>query len=345
MLSDPQCFGLLALGVRPRVFLVAHALLVVSAFAPRASAATGTAAEASRPSVSLSWSGADMQDGCLGAAALVRGVESYLGRRVFSPSPTDIVVRVRITSESTRQRALVEVFDARANEVLGERELEARGASCSALDEPLELAVALMVDGDPISRAAPPDERKSPAPAKEASPANERLAWLIEGQALAQAFLLPKPSPGLELSLSASISERLRARVEAGGFLPAEAEVRSPASADVWLGYAALGPCIGFPIDRRFSVHACAGPVVAYASVNHEGLEGGEGGAVSFFGASLGLHAETRLGGPVYAKASFRSQYFPAPPRFVYRIEDSRADLYDFKHFGAVAGLGLAVRF
>jgi hypothetical protein len=345
MLSDPQCSGLLAVGVRPRILLVAQALLVVSGFAPRVQAATGAAGESRAPKVSLSWSGADTEDGCLGAAALARGVESYLGRRVFSPPPTDIVVRVRVTSESTRQRALVEVFDARANEVLGERELEARGGSCAALDEPLELAVALMVDGDPISRAAPAAERKLPAPADEASPAEERLAWLIEGHALAQAFLLPKPSAGLELSLSALISERLRARVEVGGFLPAEAEVRAPASADVWLAYAALGPCAGFPIDRRFSLHACAGPVVAYASVNHEGLEGGEGGAVSFFGASLGLHAETRLGGPVYAKASFRSHYFPAPPRFVYRIEASRADLYDFKHFGAVAGLGLAVKF
>jgi hypothetical protein len=345
MLSDPPCFGLLALRPPPRVRPVASWLLAVCALATSAQAATGPEGAARGRSVSLSWSGADTQDGCLGAAALARGVESYLGRRVFSAPPTDIVVRVRVTSESTRQRALVEVFDTRANEVLGERELEARGASCSALDEPLELAVALMVDGDPISRATPPDERKSPAPAKEASPANERLAWLIEGQALAQAFLLPKPSPGLELSLSASISERLRARVEVGGFLSAEAEVRAPASADVWLAYAALGPCVGFPVDRRLVLHACAGPFVAYASVNHEGLEGGEGGAVSFFGASLGLHAETRLGGPVYAKASFRSQYFPAPPRFVYRIEDSRADLYDFKHFGAVAGLGLAVRF
>lgn len=344
MPTDPQRFGLPAHRWRRRAS-VAHGLLGVSALVSQVDAAEDAAGRARGPSVSLSWSGADTPDGCLGADALVRGVESYLARRVFSPPPTDIVVRVRVTTGSTRQRAFVEVFDTRANEVLGERELEARGASCSALDEPLELAVALMVDGDPIARAAPPGDPQTPEPTSAASSPDDKLAWMLEGQALAQAFLLPEPSAGLELSLGALIAERLRARVEVGGFLPAEAELRAPASASVWLAYAALGPCVGFPMDRRFALHVCAGPVVAYASVNHEGLEGGEGGAVSFFGASLGLHAETHLGGRFYAEASFRSHYFPAPPRFVYRVEDSRADLYEFEHLGAVAGLGLAVRF
>jgi hypothetical protein len=344
MLSDPQRLRQLARRLRSSTLAVAPLLAALGAV-PRAAAAEAGADRARGPSVSLSWSGADTQDGCLGASALARGVESYLGRRVFSPSPTDIVVRVRVTTGTTNQSALVEVFDTRANEVLGERELEARGATCSALDEPLELAVALMVDGDPIARAAPPVERDTPAPAEEAPLPDESLAWLVETQALAQAFLLPEPSPGLELSLGAMVSERLRARIELGGFWPVKAEVSAPASAEVWLAYAALGPCLGFPVDRRLALHGCAGPMVAYSSVDHAGLEGGEGGAVSFFGASFGLHAEARLGGPVYAKASFRSHYFPAPPRFVYRVEETRTELYDFKHFGVVAGLGLAVRF
>jgi len=340
MPSAPPRFGSFARG---SCASIAAAALGSFAFVSSARAEPD-APRALGPSVSLSWSGAGTERGCLGGVALARGVESYLGRSVFSPPPTNIVVRVRVTTSGTRHHALVEVFDTRANQVLGERELRAQGATCSSLDDPLELAVALMVDGEPISRAAPADEPPAADPKPEVHP-EDRLSWLMEAQALAQAFLLPKPSAGLELSLSALITERLRARVEVGGFLPADAELPVPASADIWLVYAGLGPCLGVPIDRRFSLDGCAGPVVAYATVQHRGLEGGDGGSVSLFGASLGLHATTHLGGPVFATGSLRAHYFPAPPRFVYRVGGVQEELFDFEHFGAVAGLGLAVRF
>src|SRR5687768_7585938 len=121
MLSDPPRFGLLALCSRASSFGVGLLLLT---FASRLNAAPNTP-RSPAPRVSLSWSGAGTQSGCLGGVALARGVESYLGRRVFSPPPTDIVVRVRVTTSGTRHHALVEVFDTRANEVLGERELRA----------------------------------------------------------------------------------------------------------------------------------------------------------------------------------------------------------------------------
>lgn len=337
MLSAPPRFGLLASRASVAVGLC------LLAFGARAGAAPSTARRPA-PSVSLSWSGAGTQRGCLGGRALASGVESYLGRRVFSPPPTDIVVRVRVTTNGTRHHALVEVFDTRANEVLGERELRAEGATCSSLNDPLELAVALMVDGDLDARAATPDEPDAAEPKSEA-PSEDRLAWEMEAQALAQALLLPKPSAGAELSLSALITEQLRARVELGGFLPAEAEVRAPASAGIGLVYAGLGPCLGASLGPRFSLHGCGGPVVAYATVRHSGLEGGDGGSVSLFGASLGAHATTHLGGPLFATASLRAHYFPAPPRFVYRVDGQEEELFDFEHLGAVAGLGLAVRF
>jgi hypothetical protein len=65
----------------------------------------------------------------------------------------------------------------------------------------------------------------------------------------------------------------------------------------------------------------------------------------TMFGASLGLHASTRLGGNVGATASLRGLAFPTSPRFVYRLDGAQRELFRPGPFSALASLGLSVRF
>ncbi len=104
---------------------------------------------------SLSWVRLPGAESCIATQALSRAVEERLRRAVFvSPSNADLSVEGHVERAGKGFRAEVTVRDAQGAN-LGRRELQSPGAACSGLDEPLALAIALMIDPD-ADRAPPP---------------------------------------------------------------------------------------------------------------------------------------------------------------------------------------------
>ena len=124
------------------------------------------------PQAVLQWDRGALEAECDRATTIQAGVETYLGRSVFSRGG-ELVVQVRLSrieeAGSSRVVANVTQHDA-SGKVWGERSVTG-DSSCASLDEPLTLVVALMVDAP----TPPPDEpaAKSPAP-ESAEPASKQ---------------------------------------------------------------------------------------------------------------------------------------------------------------------------
>jgi hypothetical protein len=110
-------------------------------------------------------------ESCLSTPDLARKVEEKLGRAVFvSAAQAEVSVEGVAEAGDGGFRALFTLRDA-VGKSLGTREIARRTPSCEALSEPIAIAVALMIDPDPLLPAppppalAPPPPRPSPPPA------------------------------------------------------------------------------------------------------------------------------------------------------------------------------------
>jgi hypothetical protein len=298
-------------------------------------------------SLGLSFTAESEDAGCLGATALSRAVEAYLKRPIFSSRNPEIRLDVRAEAAPPNgYRSVITIVRTDSGEVLGTRELMVEGTTCSALNEPLKLVVALMVDGEPgtLATRRTPDPAPRPAPRK-APPEAVSRAFRAELAVLGQAVLLPQPGPGLALAFGWDFSRFVGARAELGTFLPTVAQVAAPASADASLIYAGLGVCPGFDVDAQLELQGCALGLVASTRVMTSGMDENVERSSTMLGASFGLHGSTRLAGNVRATASLRGLAFPSSPRFVYRLDGAQRELFRPGPFAALASLGLSVRF
>ncbi len=107
-------------------------------------------------------------DTCIATQALARNVEERLGRSVFvSAAEADLSVEGRIEkAKAGGWRAVLTVRDATGKQ-LGTRELTRPDASCDAMNEPLTLVIALMIDPEAAMRPKP--EPTPPVPTTTAS--------------------------------------------------------------------------------------------------------------------------------------------------------------------------------
>ena len=147
------------------------------------------------PQAVLEWNRGALEAECERGAAVQAGVETYLGRSVFSRDG-EVVVQVRLSrvEEAGASRVVANVTQRDATgKVWGERTV-AGDASCASLDEPLTLVVALMVDGpaapteEPPAETAPPPEPPSKAPAP---PSQDGSDAIETAPSLAQAESAP----------------------------------------------------------------------------------------------------------------------------------------------------------
>ena len=142
---------------RPRS--AARALLaagVMVALAPRADAAPRTS--------SLAWVRMPGAETCIDARALAQAVELRLGRPAFvAPTRGDVAIEARIERLQSPDawHATITVFDD-AGARTGLRELRTDRAECRAIDEELELVIALLID--PSAGLAPPAPPSLPPP-------------------------------------------------------------------------------------------------------------------------------------------------------------------------------------
>lgn len=122
------------------------------------------------PQAVLEWDRGALEAECDRAATVQAGVETYLGRSVFSRDG-ELIVQVRLSrvAEAGVSRVVANVTQHDASgKVWGERSVTG-DSSCASLDEPLTLVVALMVDAPTPPPEEPPAEPAAPEPAEPVS--------------------------------------------------------------------------------------------------------------------------------------------------------------------------------
>jgi len=109
-------------------------------------------------------------EGCIATQALARSVEERLGRTVFvSAAQADVSVEGRIEKRKAGGWHAVIILRDAKGAMLGTREIDRPEASCEAMNEPLALIIAVMID--PHAAMRPQTEAGAPeAEAPEVAP-------------------------------------------------------------------------------------------------------------------------------------------------------------------------------
>ncbi|WP_437852214.1 hypothetical protein [Sorangium sp. So ce363] len=293
---------------------LAASALVAAARPARASSGEQTA--------SLSWVRLAGAEACVGARALAQAVEARLGRAALvSAARAELTIEGRIEPGGTGGwRAVIAVADA-GGAVLGTREIATASPRCSAIDDELALAIALMIDpsaklspGAPLPLAAPaPPPAPPPAPSPPAP------------QVIVQRVLIPVPPPappppapwrvevgagplfGLDLLPSPGIAAALRARLtpprswsfEVGGaiWLPDEATTGASSTRFSW-GEGFVSACpVSLGGETRLS--ACAGVRLGALQVGGLGFGVDRADERLTAGAALDVRLTRQLAGPL----------------------------------------------
>ena len=206
---------------------------------------------------SLGWVRRPGAESCIGTHPLAEAVEALLRRAAFvSAAHAELCVDglIERVERPLAWHAIVTVSNAKGD-VLGSRELTSVEASCASINEPLTLAIALMIDPDALLAAGRPNDAPAP-PASTSAPAPPLAS--TSPPAPAPPASSPPPRP-LELTLRAgpALSVGLTPGADAGlvllgslrppGFLPIVV------SGAVWA-------------DRNASARAAKGGTFAIAS-------------------------------------------------------------------------------
>lgn len=161
----------------------------------------------------LGWARLDGAEKCIGTQELARSVETLLGRATFvSAADAELAVEGRVEKKKEGGfRAVLSISTAKG-EGQGTRELDVSG-ECSELNEPVALAIALLIDPDaelgvkplPPKIVDPPRAPPPPPPPVKTVyvpvpvPAPERPVWsgdVYSGFAMGFGWM-PTPSPGV----------------------------------------------------------------------------------------------------------------------------------------------------
>ncbi len=150
----------------------------------------------------LRWTRAPGAQSCIDAAALRIAVEARLRRRVFVDADVaPVVIEAHIAPASAGWHVAIAVRDG-AGAALGARELDDPAPECRSVDDALALIIALIVDPDAATRAAPPTPAPAAAPwqfglAANGTAAAGLLPGAAFGGALAVTFDAPRIPPGV----------------------------------------------------------------------------------------------------------------------------------------------------
>ena len=169
-------------------------LVSASALAWLCSAHSAQAKSGPPPNARLELSKGPETEQCVDRQSLARAVEARLQRRVFvTRSPATLSLKVSITRERRGWSAALTLYDG-AGGLLGRRSLVTEAAHCSALDDPLALVVALLVDS-PLERLRDDREAEAAPRAPGASAGSDRAPLTVS---------TPRSDAGSESSASPS---------------------------------------------------------------------------------------------------------------------------------------------
>jgi hypothetical protein len=347
----------------PTSALVAGAacLMFAAAWARAEPAGTGKTA-------SLSWTRLDGAQGCVGTRDLARAVETLVGRAVFvSASQAELSIEGRVEPGSDGGfRALVSVAS-KSGQPLGARALSTSDADCRALDEPVALAIALMVDPDAAlaPRAAPGPEPSLPVretepkliekqvpvyvpvPVEQPAPATPP-AWhgdVFAAAAIGAGYL---PSPHLAAVAGASLEPPWFVPLEAviTLLLPQEQSAARGAGVSFFLARAGLFVC---PLSKRWEIVAarlCGGGEGGLISAAGEGFDADGAGVRAQLALAARARLSARIVGPLAVSGAVAASLPARRERFVYHQgSGAEVELFRVPAFGAQAELGFELRF
>jgi len=309
----------------------------------------------SSPAVALAWTGPGPELACLGEDGLTRAVNEYLGRDAFASGALEYVLAVNVERLSDRRfRAVLELRDA-SGRVLGARELKSATDLCSDLDEPLVLAVALMVDVQPEPAPAPPPRAPEPEPEPEpestepdAPPKRARaepLAVLADASLALEAGLLPAPRPGLLVGAELRAVSWLSARLSGFGFLPASEDVPGGGSARFLLVGGMLELCPGFVTEGSVRLSFCGGALYGAVNARSTGLAGARSTSQRLLAGVFGPKVAVPLGGRWFGLGGLTGVVPFQPDRYIYEVGAVREELFQSSRFSLIASAGIEVMF
>lgn len=325
-------------------------LAVLLHVAPAALAAeSGPASSGPAPSVGLTWVGPGPELACLGEEGLVTAVNEYLGRDAFAAGSVEYVLAVNVERLPDRLwRAVLEFRDA-SGHVLGARELKGSTDLCADLNEPLVLAVALMVDSEPElpPEPRPPPPEPEPPELEEPPPREHAAALEVFGEAsvAVEAGLLPAVRPGLTLGAEFRAVSWLSARLSWVGFLPASEEIVGGAAARFVLIAGLLELCPGFGDKTSFRLSLCGGAFYGALGVTTTGLDGPRHEWRPLLAAAFGPKVALPIGGRWFLLGGFSGVIPYRPERFVYDVGGVTEELFQPWSFAILANVGASVNF
>lgn len=321
------------------------------------------AAAAPRTS-SLAWVRMPGAEACIDARTLAQAVERRLGRAAFVP-PTrgDVVIEARIEHMQSPEafRATVTLFDA-ANARLGVRELQTAGAECRAIDDELELVIALLIDPDatispatPAPAPAPPLEPAPPAPHRDTlSPAPPapavpplRLPPPLEpippfrlgvaASAVVGLGLVPGPAD-IGIALHMHLTPRRGPSFELGGAVWASPVVNIVRGAPAFsLAYGSLSVCPLHAARGKSALAACLGVMLGSLRVDSVDLPSEYRRERLVLDLDLSARLRHRLVGPLFGSVGLGV----AVPtlRDIFYLTDAAGMRHDVFQASLVAGI------
>jgi hypothetical protein len=298
----------------------------------------------------LEWTKEDGAEECIDAERLKRAVEEILGRGVFvEKGEEDVVVRGSIAPErdsGTAWRVRL-VVRRRGGRTAGTRELTTQEASCAALDGPLPLVVAMMVDlrRESATIRAPPSAATEPVVPRSRLASASATRWgLASSVAPAIAVgILPGIVVGGRFDVGV-VPPRWPRMALSMAIWPSARELTAGRGATFSAWYAGLSACPSI-VRRPVALEACGGISVGVTTATGLGLDvtrqdvraNGLAEARAVFSVPFAgpLGGELALGGGVpftrttfvYTEASADQRVFEPPPAFAFGSLGLRASL------------------
>jgi len=269
---------------------------------------------------SLSWVRLDGSESCIATNTLAQAVEGRLGRKVFvSASQADVSVEGHIVQTkpggAPEWRAVLTIRDAHGT-LIGTREIERGGSTCSSLDDSIVFVVSVLIDPDAAlgkaSVAKAPEPPPAPAPPPQVIVRREEVLvpaaappepWHFEASAGGAVSLGLLPTVGWGATASVLVEPPGFWGIELSGtyWHRTSVDAERGARSDVWLAYGGVALCPFRWEKGRLSYRACAGLEIGTIQSR------GSGFAEDRADEALALHAflpsrfELRLAGPLVA--------------------------------------------
>jgi hypothetical protein len=309
---------------------------------------------------SLAWVRMPGAEACIDARALAQAVELRLGRAAFvAPTRGEVAIEARIERLQSPDawHATITVFD-EAGARTGLRELQTDRSDCRAIDDELELVIALLIDpgallATPMLPAPPPFTPPAPRPAEPPAPLVcpppapapvEPWRTGVAAGPIAEIGLLPS-TVGVGLAIRAHLAPPRGPSFELGGSLWAHSMVQTGAGDRTFsLAYGWLSVC---PIDLArggTALTACLGAQIGSLRVSDVDIPSKYRQEQLVLDVAAEARARRRFIGPLFGSLGLGIAAPTVRDRFYFTdAQGARHDVFQVSPVAALLDLALGL--